>query len=47
MTEFEYVVRIKTSLPMSDWEMAELEQDIIDFLSPGEGSNVTVEEVTE
>jgi hypothetical protein len=47
MTNYEYKVIIKTDLPLSDWEQAELEQNIVDFLSPGEGSSVSVEEVVE
>lgn len=41
----EYLIKISTNVPLSDWEQAELEQVVVDHLSPGDGESVTIEEV--
>lgn len=42
MAEYTYTVEINTDAELSDWELDELRQAVIDFLSPGEDTTVEV-----
>lgn len=44
MADYGYKIIILTDQELSDWEQAELQQLVIDWLSPDENTDVTVED---
>lgn len=43
MAEYQYTVRIDTDTELSDWELDELRQVVVDFLTADEGTEVEVQ----
>lgn len=43
MAEYQYMVRIDTDIELSDWELDELRQVVVDFLTADEGTEVEVQ----
>lgn len=42
MAEYSYTVSISTNEELSDWELDELRQTVIDYLSPDEDTEVDI-----
>lgn len=42
MAEYSYTVCISTNEELSDWELDELRQTVIDYLSPDEDTEVDI-----
>lgn len=44
MPDYGYKIRISTNQELSDWELDELQQIVVDWLTPDEDTEVTIEE---
>lgn len=40
-----YIIEIETEQSLAEWELDELRQNVIDFLSPDESTTVSISEV--
>ena len=42
-----YLIQVEVTDRLSDWEIDELKASVFDFLTPGDGARVFIEEVEE
>lgn len=42
MAEYQYTIVVDTDQELSDWELDELEQIVVDFITPDDSTDVTI-----